>query len=224
MADVYIYADETGNLDFDGAMKQGGSAYFGFGTAVFREDHGEYLWRGLRLRASLEQQGMNLPKGFHAVNDSARTRALVFEELRAQNPRIDATLLLKSNAYDSIRRAGEMRLYKMAWYLHFKHVADEVSAEGDTLYVVVSTLSTKARQTQASAALRDVCAQMNRKSVLCVWDAGTSWGLQIADYALWAIQRRADGGTGTWWKDYVRTSTTSVFFPWGTTTQMSWSQ
>lgn len=223
MADVYIYADETGNLDFDGASKQGGSAYFGFGTAVFREDHGEYLWRGLRLRASLEQQGVNLPKGFHAVNDSNRTRALVFEELRAQRPRIDATLLLKANAYDYIRSAGEMRLYKMAWYLHFKHVAAQVSAEGDTLYVIVSTLSTKARQTQASAALRDVCAQMKRESVLCVWDAGTSWGLQIADYALWAIQRRADGGVGTWWDDYVRASTASTFFPWGATTPMSWS-
>ena len=223
MADVYIYADETGNLDFDGASKQGGSAYFGFGTAVFRKDHGEYLWRGLRLRASLEQQGVTLPKGFHAVNDSNRTRALVFEELHAQKPRIDATLLLKANAYDYIRRAGEMRLYKMAWYLHFKHVAAQVSAEGDTLYVIVSTLSTKARQTQASAALRDVCAQMKRESVLCVWDAGTSWGLQIADYALWAIQRRADGGAGTWWDDYVRASATSMFFPWSTATPMSWS-
>lgn len=44
MADVYIYADETRNLDFDGASKKGGSAYFGFGTAVFRENHGAYLW------------------------------------------------------------------------------------------------------------------------------------------------------------------------------------
>lgn len=146
------------------------------GTAVFREDHGECLWRGLRPRASLEQQGVNLPKGFHAVNDSTRTRALVFEELRAQKPRIDATLL-KENSYDYIR----------------------------------------------SAALRDVCAQMKRESVLCVWDAGTSWGLQIADYALWAIQRRADGGAGTWWDDYVRASTASTFFPWGATTPMSWS-
>lgn len=222
MADVYIYADETGNLDFDGASKQGGSAYFGFGTAVFREDHGEYLWRGLRLRASLEQQGVSLPKGFHAVNDSTRTRALVFGELQTQNPRIDATLLLKANAYDYVRIAGEMRLYKMAWYLHFKRVARQVSAEGDTLYVIVSTLSTKARQAQASAALHDVCSQINRKSILCVWDAGTSWGLQIADYALWAIQRRADGGAGTWWDDYVRTSNANTFFPWGETTPISW--
>jgi len=223
MAEVYIYADETGNLDFDGASKTGGSAYFGFGTAMFREDHGEYLWRGLRLRASLEEQGVNLPKGFHAVNDTNRTRALVFEELRAQKPRIDATLLLKANAYDHVRSAGEMRLYKMAWYLHFKHVAAQVSAEGDTLYVIVSTLSTKARQTQASAALRDVCAQTNRECVLCVWDAGTSWGLQVADYALWAIQRRSDGGGGTWWDDYVRASAASTFFPWGATTPMAWS-
>jgi hypothetical protein len=222
MADVYVYADETGNLDFDGASKPGGSTYFGFGTAVFREDHGEYLWRGLRLRASLERDGVNLSRGFHAVNDSTRTRVQMFEELRAQVPRIDATLLLKANTHDPIRQAGEMRLYKVAWYLHFKHVAEEVSAEGDTLYVVVSTLSTKARQAQASAALQDACAQINRRSVLCVWDAGTSWGLQIADYAVWAIQRRADGGSGTWWEHYVRASTMSVHFPWGSIAPKSW--
>ena len=222
MADVYLYADETGNLDFDGASKQGGSAYFGFGTAMFQEDHGEYLWRGLRLRASLERDSVNLPKGFHAVHDSNRTRAQMFEELAAQAPRIDATLLLKANAYDYVRRAGEMRLYKMAWYLHFKEIAIQVSKPGDTLYVVVSSLSTKARQTQASLALQDVCAQIERQVVLCIWDAGTSWGLQVADYALWAIQRRADGGSGTWWEDYVKASTVTTFFPWGATTSMRW--
>lgn len=223
MADFYLYADETGNLDFDGASKQGGSAYFGFGTAVFGDGHGDYLWRGLRLRAQLEGDGVRLPKGFHAVNDSTRTRTAMFNELRTQAPRIDATLLLKSNAYDYVRTAGEMRLYKLAWYLHFKHVAESISQPGDTLYVIVSTLTTKARQTQARAALHDVCSQINRKSVLCVWDAGTSWGLQVADYGLWAIQRRADGGAGTWWDDYVRSGTGTVYFPWSVSLPLAWN-
>lgn len=131
MADFYLYANETGNLDLDGASKHGGSAHFGFGTAVFGDRHGDYLWRGLRLRAQLEGEGVRLPKGFHAVNDSTRTRTVMFDELKTQAPRIDATLLLKSNAYDYVRNAGEMRLYKLAWYLHFKHVAESISQLGD---------------------------------------------------------------------------------------------
>lgn len=111
MADFYLYANETGNLDLDGASKHGGSAHFGFGTAVFGDRHGDYLWRGLRLRAQLEGEGVRLPKGFHAVNDSTRTRTVMFDELKTQAPRIDATLLLKSNVYDYVRNAGEMRLY-----------------------------------------------------------------------------------------------------------------
>lgn len=147
----------------------------------------------------------------------------MFEELQAQSPRIDATLLLKSNAYSRVREAGEMRLYKLAWYLHFKHVVQSISRPGDTLYVIVSTLTTKARQTQARAALDDVCSQINRKSVLCVWDAGTSWGLQVADYGLWAIQRRADGGSGTWWDDYVRPGPGTVYFPWAESIPLRWT-
>ncbi|MGL4338858.1 MAG: hypothetical protein ACRCSP_00330 [Rhodoglobus sp.] len=114
MADVYLYADETGNLDFDGADKVGGSTYFGFGTAVFPDDHGNALWAGLRLRARMESHDVRLPKGFHAVNDSSHTRAEMFAEVGTQAPRIDATLLLKANAYENVRAAGEMRLYKMA--------------------------------------------------------------------------------------------------------------
>ena len=93
---------------------------------------------------------------------------------------------------------------------------------GDHIYVIVSTLSTKARQTLATAALQDVCSQLNRKFTLCIWDAGTSWGLQVADYTLWTIQRRADTGTGTWWEDYVKPLTSSVFFPWGYKQYMGW--
>lgn len=63
MSDIYLYADETGNLDNDGAGKDGASAYFGFGTAVFDHDHGDEMWDGLRLRASLEERGLTCPRG-----------------------------------------------------------------------------------------------------------------------------------------------------------------
>lgn len=77
----------------------------------------------------------------------------------------------------------------MAWYLHFRTVAEQISDPDDKLFVVAGTFGTKARRTQAEAALADVCAQVNRDITLCVWESATSWGLQVADYALWAVHR-----------------------------------
>jgi hypothetical protein len=75
---------------------------------------------GLALRCKLESQGVNLPKGFHAKNDSHATRDEVFDLIRRQQPRIDLTFLAKNKAYPSIRERGQMYLYKLAWYLHFQ--------------------------------------------------------------------------------------------------------
>ncbi|MEV5704687.1 hypothetical protein [Actinoallomurus sp. NPDC052274] len=41
MSEVYMYADETGDLDMTGSI--GTSRYFGFETAVFHGDHGPAL-------------------------------------------------------------------------------------------------------------------------------------------------------------------------------------
>lgn len=168
MSDIYLYADETGNLDYDGAGKDGASAYFGFGTAVFDHDHGDEMWDGLRLRASLEERGLNLPKGFHAVNDSNATRGEMCDLIQNQSPRFDTTFLCKENAYAYVKARGQMYLYKMAWFQHLKYVAPQVSNREDTLYVIVGTFGTKARATQARVAVRDVCNQIDRNIVLCV--------------------------------------------------------
>ncbi|WP_211658230.1 DUF3800 domain-containing protein [Phytoactinopolyspora halophila] len=216
MADVYMYADETGNLDYEGGSdKQGASTYFGFGTAVFHGEHGEELWQGQQLRADLAHHGLQLPRGFHAVNDTTRTRNQMFGLIKNQAPRFDMTFLCKSNAYSSVRRQGEMYLYKMAWFLHFKEIATQVAARDDTLYAIVSSLGTNARATAAKTAIEDVCGQVNREIVLCVWDCSTAWGLQVADYGLWAAQRVLEGKRCTWYEPCVRPTLKSFFTPWG---------
>lgn len=216
MADIYLYADETGNLDYEGDRKAGASAYFGFGTAVFDRDHRTELWEGLRLRADLEKRGLNLSRGFHAVNDSHATRADMFALIAAQAPRFDTTFLCKANAYDYVRRRGQMYLYKMAWFQHLKYVAPAVADPDDTLYVIVGTFGTKARATQAREAIRDVCNQVDRNIVLCVWEAATSWGLQVADYALWAEHRVLEGRPCAWHASAVRPTLVTSYRPWGT--------
>lgn len=215
VTDVYLYADETGNLDYEGAGKQGASAYFGFGTAVYYGDHGAQLMEGLRLRAELTGSGVKLARGFHAVDDSHSTRGQMFNAVTRQAPRFDTTFLRKAGAYPRVRDAGEMRLYKMAWYLHFKQIVHEISQPNDKLYVIAGTFGTKKRRTQAETALADVCGQVARDITLCVWEASSSWGLQVADYALWAVHRDLLGRPCHWYGTCVEPTLASTFTPWG---------
>lgn len=210
-----MYADETGDLDMTGSV--GTSRYFGFGTAVFNGDHGRELWQGLQLRAELERNGVNVPRGLHAKNDSYATRDEVFDVIRRQGPRLDTTFLCKANAYPYIREAGPSRLYKLAWYLHFKEIVRHVSRPRDTLYVIAATLSTNRKTMNARAALADVCQQtaQGREIVLCVWDAPSAWGIQVADYGLWAVQRILEGRICKWYDDCIRPTLQSTFMPWG---------
>lgn len=214
--DVYLYADESGNLDYSGSGKSGATEYFGFGTAVYYDDHGAQLMEGLRLRTRVTGKGVGLARGFHAVDDSHTTRNEMFAAITVQAPRFDTTFLLKSGAYPRIRAAGEMRLYKLAWFLHFKEVAVRVSDPDDKLFVIAGTFGTKSRKTQAEAALAEVCGQVRRNITLCVWEASTSWGLQVADYGLWAVHRDLLGRTCPWFATAVQPTLASTFTPWGT--------
>lgn len=210
-----MYADETGDLDTSGST--GTSTYFGFGTSVFAGEHGHALWQGLQLRCMLEQRGVKLPKGFHAKNDSHATRDEVFAVIGAQTPRFDTTFLLKSNAFPRVKDAGKLRLYKLAWFQHFRKIITEVSAPGDTVYVIAATLNVKSKLESAHTALDDVCSQFanDRTITLCVWDAPSSWGVQVADYGLWATQRVLENRECSWYESFVLPTLKSLNTPWG---------
>lgn len=208
-----MYADETGDLDMSGAS--GASRYFGFGTATFTGDHGHALWEGLQLRCQLEARSVRLPRGLHAKNDSRATREAVYSVIAGQAPRFDTTFLFKENAYDYVRAAGPLRLYKLAWFLHFKEIALQVSAPEDRLFVVVGTLQTSNKRDAVRHALEDVCSQAARRIVPCIWDAQSSWGIQVADYGLWAVQRDLEGRDCPWLDSAVRPTLSSRFLPWG---------
>ncbi|MGH3929871.1 MAG: DUF3800 domain-containing protein [Pseudonocardiaceae bacterium] len=193
-----MYADETGNLDYQD--QPGSSTYFGVGTALFTGDHGTALGQGLRLRAELAANGLNLRRGFHD-----------------QGPRFDTTFLYKQNAYESVRQRGQVYLYKTVWYQHFKVISNQVTQPGDRLFVVVATLGTNKRRVLLEQALHEVCVNQGpvaRQIVLCHWDSATSWGLQVADYGLWAVQRLLERGVSPFYPS-IEPTLRSIFTPWG---------
>jgi hypothetical protein len=214
VAVIYLYADETGNLDYNAFGTPTESGYFGFGTTMFRDDHGDVLWKGHELRTRLAAAGLQVTGGFHAIKDTIATRNEMFETIKELAPRIDTTFLYKPNAYDYVKARGQMHLYKMAWYLHIKEVAIRVSNPSDKLVIVAGSFGTKERAKQAHEAIQDVCGQISRSVTLCIWDASTSWGLQIADYALWSVHRHLVGKGGTWFTECIQPSLSTMFFPW----------
>jgi len=66
-------------------------------------------------------------------------------------------------------------------------------------------------------AVDDVCQQnaFDRTVVPCIWEAQSSWGIQAADYALWRIQRIAEGKAVPAYTDVIHGRVKSIFRPWG---------
>lgn len=210
-----MYADETGNLDYKAFGTQTETGYFGFGTATFVGEHGDAIWKGVKLRTRLAASGLQVTKGFHAKDDTGETRSEMFATIRDMAPRFDTTFLYKPNAYASVQERGQMYLYKLAWFLHVKEVALRVTNKNDKLVIIAGSFGTKQRAQQAHDAVRDVCNQINRSVTLCVWDAATSWGLQVADYGLWIAHRNLVGKGGKWFAECVEPSLATTFTPWG---------
>jgi len=105
----------------------------------------------------------------------------------------------------------------LAWYLHFKEIVRQISDPGDEVYVIVASLKTHNKRAAIRSALEDVCQQSasDREIIPCIWEASSSWGIQVADYGLWATQRIMEGRPCPWFEPCVQPTLQSKFAPWG---------
>jgi len=55
----------------------------------------------------------------------------------------------------------------------------------------------------------------DRDIVLCIWKSSSSWGLQMADYGLGAVQRVLEGKTCSWYEPCILPTLHTAFPPWG---------
>ena len=209
---IYIFADETGDLGYTPSS----SEHFGFGTVTLDETSSQTLWNSFKLRCELESEGFPLKQGFHAQQDRYVIRARVFELISQSNPSFDFTFLKKANAYEYVKSRGDLGLYKMAWYLHFKFLAEKYQNQDMRFVIVIADMQTKSKKYELRAALQDVSLQFPKtKSTLVVWNSNTSWGLQMADYGTWSAQRILRGQQCEFWEKYVSKLNPSFYKPWG---------
>ena len=207
--DAYVFADEAGNFDFSGNPRA--SKYFTLATITLADcSIGDELQA---LRRDLAWRGEHLTTEFHATDDPQAIRDEVFKLIAAANFRIDATLLEKRRTFAHLR--SQEKLYKIAWYLHFKHVAPQIVGNDDRLLVVAAGIGVKKQRKEFRNAVDDVVSQVAncRSYQVATWPAMNDPCLQIADYCTWAIQRkweRADTRS----YDLIADKIASEFAPW----------
>ncbi len=199
MARKYVFADESGNFDFRPHQNfPGASRYFSVGTLMLPDDEAvnhltsellglrrELAWRGAQVR----------PEGFHASEDAQRIRDVVFDLLERHPARFDVTLLEKSKAQPRLR-VDDPTFYKYAWYYHFRHLAWRLR-DGDELMVVAATIGTKKMRAAFRQAVTDVvtqCCPYKVKRSVQFADMAVDPCLQAADYGLWSVMRKWQGG------------------------------
>ena len=209
MKRAYIFGDEAGNYDFSGG--QGASKYLIIGTnALENPEIGEAL---LRLRRDLAWEGLALETSFHATEDTQAVRNKVFDVIRNADFRFDATILDKSKTQVQLQRDWE-RFYKTAWFLHFKYVCPQVVSSEDEFILTAAAIGTSRRRKALRLSIEDVVQQVSpsTKWRVAFWASESDPCLQIADYCVWAIQRKYEHGDDRSYQ-HIRSKLMSEFEP-----------
>lgn len=189
MGRVYLFSDEAGNFDF--RTGRGATKYFILGTVVMTDtDVGHEL---IELRRELAWQGVGLESCFHATEDKQVVRDAVFDVLDGADFRADFTVFEKSKTQP--HRQNMEGFYKLAWFMHMKHVGPKVIGRRDEVLVVAASLGTKKRRRAIRLGIEDVISQVTpRPWEVAFWPADSDPCLQVADYCTWAVQRKWEGG------------------------------
>jgi hypothetical protein len=212
MADIYVFADETGDLGYN---NEKGSKYFGFGTASYASGSSPNFTDAFKLRCGLEASGISIKEGFHATNDRWAIRNEIFNLIALEPPRFDFTFLNKENAFPQVKARGDLHLYGLAWGMHFRTIAQQVASAEDVIYCIMGDIQTKAKKREIEIVVKQIAEQVpDRKIVPIIWNSKSSWGLQVADYGLWEAQRKLNNEKTEWWERCVAPNHESFFLPW----------
>lgn len=194
MGRVYLFVDESGDLSFKRTTKRGPTRYFILTTVTTTDESIGVQLSNLRRQLAWNE-AVDLPGYFHVTDDQQIVRDRVFAVLSQHHFQIHSTIYAKRHAFQHIRD-DDLYFYKLAWYLHLKHVTPNVVGEVDELYVVAASMHTKKKRRAFYSAVQSVVRQVspttNFKTVY--WSASSEPCLQVADYCSWAIHRKWERG------------------------------
>ena len=185
---VYIFLDESGNLDFS----SNGTRYFVLTSVTMR--------RPFQANAELDDYKYDCiefgleREHFHCSEDNAHVRQRVFGILGSHldNMNIDSLIVEKPKTGPALR--AETRFYpEMLGYL-LKYVLNRQShAQAEETVIVTDTIPLKRRRRAIERTVKLTLSNMlhqRRKYRILHHDSRSHYGLQVVDYCCWAVFRK----------------------------------
>ena len=189
---VYVFLDESGNLDFSPR----GTRYFVLsGISMTRPFHLNAALEGYKY--DLLENGIEQER-FHCSEDNTRVRQRVFDIIAggADDLQIDSVIVEKSKTAPPLRT--DIRFYpEMLGYLLQHLLQQPRHRNADGVIIVTDSLPLQRRRRAVEKSIKNTLARMVPRGIqyrTLHHDSRSHYGLQIADYACWAILRKFERG------------------------------
>ena len=194
---VYIFLDESGNLDFGPK----GTRYFVL-TAVRMLRPFPAFTALMEYKYDCLENGVDT-EHFHCYDDSRIVRKSVFDLIGAHldGMLIDCGVVEKAGVSQNMR--ADTRFYPaMLGYLLDKLFRRELAVDNARQIIVITdTIPVKRKHRAMEKAIRTTLSGMlpSVKYTVLHHQSRSHYGLQIADYCCWAIFRRYERGDDSWY-------------------------
>lgn len=194
---VYIFLDESGNLDFSAK----GTRYFVL-TSVSME-------RPFQIDAALDDYRYHCIEGgadiehFHCYNDRRAIRSAVFDRIaaHADGMRVDCLVVEKGGVRWEMRDGARFYAAVMGHLLRLALRMEGGTGNAKDVIVITDTVPVNSRRRAVQKAIRTTLAGAlpGFGYRLLHHQSRSHYGLQVADYCSWAVFRKWQRGERLWY-------------------------
>lgn len=192
---VFVYVDESGDLDFN---KKGCSDYFAM-AAMMTTEPVRTAQKVLELKYELMRHDIKNPY-FHATEDTTGTRRRVFDlidTLHTGSTRFHAIYADKHMAAPQMW--DKQKFYGLFAGALAKYLAKSLPAEADPIVIVYDAALRGKDQKQFHAKIKPQMKELGRTVRIHFDSIRHDPNGQIADYAAWSLTRHLEArGNGEW--------------------------
>ena len=195
---VYLFLDESGNFDFS----PNGTKHLVLTSVSMRRQFPAVVALD-SFRYDCLEDGVDL-EYFHCAIDRAPVRDKVFDLIAADLDaiRIDCLILEKRKARPELLEGNSWGIYKwMLGYFMRRLVAAEKEAGTKNVVAITDSIPNKKKRNSIEKEIKGAVGRRQLPGIqyrLIHHESRSHFGLQIADYCCWVIQRKWEKGQLAW--------------------------
>ena len=187
---LYIFLDESGNMDFS----ENGTRYFSL-SSIAKERPFHAFKKLTEVKYDLVEKGVDI-EYFHASEDAQETRDRVFAVIRRHLAEVRVDTLVVEKRLVEVSRRKEERFYPEMLGILLGHVlATEDLNQFTEVIVFTDRLPIQRKRSAVEKAVKLTLTRILPSGVryrVLHHDSKSNLDLQIADYINWAIYRKWD--------------------------------